>query len=217
MELEPPRPGSTVIVQKVRPGCETDYREWSRRINSACAEAAGFVDLEVFEPNPEDEQSFVIVLRFETAAQLDAWQESPRCRHLLEEAKPLLKQDVRHGPSSVYGSWFKGKSGPSREPTKPWKEALVVLLALYPTVMLLTLYVTGPLLKSWSMATGMYVSNLISVALLTWVLMPPVTTWLSFWLNPAEGSGPRARYGGLALVLSAQWLMVALFHHFLPS
>lgn len=204
-----------VVVQRVRPGCEAAYRDWSRKINTACTAAPGFVDLEVFEPTPEDVQSFIIVVRFQSAAQLDAWHDSEICKELLEESRPLLDQALMHAPSSVFGSWFSGPAGPSREPSKAWKEALVVLFVLYPTVMLLSLFVTGPLLKGWSMATGMYVGNLMSVVLMTWILMPKVTGWLSFWLNPLKDSGPAARYGGLAIVLGGQLLMVALFHHFL--
>ena len=204
-----------MIVQRVRPGCEVAYREWSRKINTACTAAPGFVDLEVFEPSPEDEQSYVIVVRFQTAAQLDAWHDSEICKGLLEESKPLLEQAVRHAASGVFGSWFGGPESPARESSKPWKEALVVLFVLYPTVMLLSLFVTGPLLQGWSMATGMYVGNMLSVMLMTWILMPKVTGWLSFWLNPVKGCAPAVRYGGLAIVLGGQLLMVALFHHFL--
>jgi antibiotic biosynthesis monooxygenase (ABM) superfamily enzyme len=209
------RPGSAVIVQQVRPGCEAAYREWSRKINTACSQYPGFVDLEVFEPAAGEEESFVIVVRFASEAESHAWHTSDTCRALLEEAQPLLEQAVMHSPSSVYGAWFSGApGGPAREPSKPWKEALVVLFVLYPTVMLLSLYVMPPLVGSWSLATQMYAGNLLSVVLMTWLLMPLVTGKLAFWLNPVKGSGPAASYGGLAIVLGGQLLMVALFHYF---
>ncbi len=205
-----------MIVQHVRPGCESLYREWSRKINSVCSTFPGFVDLEVFEPADEIDR-FVIVVRFATEEQSRAWHDSETCRGLLEEARPLLEERVLHGPSSVFGSWFSSEvtAGPEREPPQNWKEALVVLLVLYPTVMLLSLFVTGPLLSGWSMSTSMYVGNLLCVALMTWLLMPFVTGQLAFWLRPLKGSGPGVRYGGLALVLGSQLLMVALFHHVL--
>lgn len=211
------RPGSAVIEQRVKPECVDAYRDWSHKINSACSRHPGFVDLEVFEPVPGVSDGFVIVVRFTTAAESEAWHNSPECQALLEEAAPLLKQKVVfHAPSSVYGSWFSGTGvdvGPGREPSQRWKEALVVLFVLYPTVMLLSLFVTGPLLKGWSMSTGMYVGNMMSVALMTWLLMPVVTGKLSFWLNPIKGDKSKEALG-LAIVLGGQLLMVAGFHHF---
>lgn len=210
------RLSSTVIVQRVRVGCEGAYREWSRKINTACSEFPGFADLEVFEP-AAGEKDFVIVVRFASAEEGDRWHSSSICKRLLEEAEPYLEQRVVHSPSSVYGSWFRKAEAASSEsfPSPPWKEALVVLLALYPTVMLLTLFVIEPFFKGWSMATAMYVGNMMSVALLTWVLMPKMTRWLSFWLRPTARTGSKAAAGGLAVVLGGQWIAVVLFHYLL--
>lgn len=208
------RPGSTVIVQRVRPGCEEAYREWSCEINTACSKFPGFVDLEVFEP-AEGQECFVIVLRFASEAEGNAWHNSEICRSLLEEARSFLEEAVMHSPSRVFGGWFGGANVDlSKDPPKLWKDALTVLLVLYPTVMILTLYVTGPLLKGWSMATSMYVGNFLSVSLLTWVLMPWATRVLSFWLTPVKNSGVSNTLKGLALVIGLQLLMVGLFHAF---
>ena len=209
------RPGSSLIVQRVREGCEQTYREWSSEINKACSEYPGFLDLEVFEPVPGQSDNFVLVIRFATAAELEAWHTSPTCRKLVEEKKHFLESEVRHAPSSVFGTWFSGAAeGPDREPSQPWKEALTVLLTLYPTVMLLTLYVTGPLLQGWSMSISMYLGNLMSVSVLTWVLMPLATRYLSFWLKPPQGSGLKNTLMGLFIVLGGQVAMVFLFHTF---
>lgn len=208
------RPGSTVIVQRVHPGREEAYREWSCEINTACSKFPGFVDLEVFEP-AAGEDCFVIVVRFASEAEGNAWHTSPVCLALLEKSKSLLQQAVMRSPSRVFGGWFGGSdSSASQESPKAWKEALTVLLVLYPTVMLLSLYVTGPLLRDWSKATSMYVGNFLSVALLTWVLMPGATRALSFWLVPRQGSGTSNTLKGLALVLGSQILLVWLFHTF---
>lgn len=208
------RPGSTVIVQRVRPGCEDAYREWSCEINTACSKFPGFVDLEVFEP-AASEDSYVIVVRFASEAEGKDWHTSEICLSLLEKSRSFVEEAVMHSPSRVFGGWFGGPSVDlSKDPPELWKDALTVLLILYPTVMILTLYVTGPLLKGWSLATSMYVGNFLSVSLLTWVLMPWVTRVLAFWLTPVKGSGVGNTLKGLALVLGLQLLMVGLFHAF---
>ena len=209
------RPGSSLIVQRVREGGEAAYREWSSKINKACSEFPGFWDLEVFEPVPGESDNFVLVIRFATAAELEAWHSSPTCQTLLKEKKHFLESEVRHAPSSVFGNWFsRSAQGSAREPSQPWKEALIVLLTLYPTVMLLTLYLTGPLMGEWPLSVSMYLGNLMTVSILTWVLMPLATRSLSFWLEPPKGSGVKNLLKGLFIVLGGQLMMVFLFYTF---
>jgi len=59
-----------------------------------------------------------------------------------------------------------------------WKQALTVLLALYPTVMALS-YV-NPLMSNFSLPLQMLSGNILSIALLTWLVMPWVTQ--GFWV-----------------------------------
>lgn len=200
-----------MIVQRIRPGCEEAYRQWSSEINTACSKFAGFVELEVFEP-PPGQREVVLVLRFASEEEGAAWHNSSICLELLEQSKSFVEERVMRSPSRVFASWF-GDQDASRESPRLWKDALTVLLVLYPTVMILTLYVTGPLLKGWSLATSMYLGNLLSVSILTWVLMPLATRWLAFWLTPTKGSRSAHTLLGLVLVLGLQALTVWFFHN----
>ena len=76
---------------------------------------------------------------------------------------------------------------------------LTVLLGLYPTVMLLTIFV-GPYTSRLGMAVSMLIGNALSVSSLQWLVMPVLTRMLAPWL---EADARRARtlsYGGLALI-----------------
>jgi antibiotic biosynthesis monooxygenase (ABM) superfamily enzyme len=66
-------------------------------------------------------------------------------------------------------------------PPPAWKQALAVLFGLYPTLMVLSLL--NPLMRSLSFPARMLVGNILSVALLTWLVMPGTTRLLGFWLN----------------------------------
>jgi antibiotic biosynthesis monooxygenase (ABM) superfamily enzyme len=175
------------VVQRVRPGFEAQYRQWSGRINSACSEFPGFVDLEVFEPGPGD-NCFVIVIHFDTDEHGLAWQSSAVCVELLKSAQPFLTVAAVHPPASTFGGWFSAP-GSGKSPSRRWKEALTVLFVLYPTV--------------------------LSVAILTWILMPLVNRKLSFWLTPM-GSSDRDTLKGAAIMLGGGVLMILLFQLLAP-
>jgi uncharacterized protein len=55
-----------------------------------------------------------------------------------------------------------------------------VLFALYPTVMALTYL--SPLWRNCSLPLQMLFGNILSVALLTWLVMPRVSQFLKFWI-----------------------------------
>ena len=77
-----------------------------------------------------------------------------------------------------FGAWFAGLvDGPEGTLPPSWKIALAVLFQLYPTVMVLTLFVT-PHLSSLGLAVTMLIGNVLSVSILQWVLTPRLNKWL---------------------------------------
>ncbi len=58
----------------------------------------------------------------------------------------------------------------------------MVLLALYPTVMLITL-INEHLVPEITLPVNILLSNIASVSVLTWLLMPRLTRLLADWLH----------------------------------
>ena len=84
---------------------------------------------------------------------------------------------------------------------------MAVLLAMYPTVMLLMIFV-APLLDSAPEPADVFVRALANVVILTWLLMPVVNRLLRRWLYPRSATDNAV---GTALVVSAFAAMVAGF------
>lgn len=63
--------------------------------------------------------------------------------------------------------------------------ALTVLLALFPTVMLLTIFV-GPVVDPLGFSFSMLVGNALSVSILQWIVMPLLTRRLAPWLGSGK-------------------------------
>jgi len=82
-----------------------------------------------------------------------------------------------------------------------WKQALVVLLFLYPIVMLEYLFLI-PHLADMPLAISTFISNAISVGLLAFPCMPFANRVLAWWLLPPIK---------LSVTLLGTLLMLALF------
>jgi antibiotic biosynthesis monooxygenase (ABM) superfamily enzyme len=65
-----------------------------------------------------------------------------------------------------------------------WKQAVLTWLGLYPTVLAVS-YTIALLIAPWPLPARALVTSGLSVALMTWVVMPNVTRWFSRWLRPA--------------------------------
>jgi antibiotic biosynthesis monooxygenase (ABM) superfamily enzyme len=63
-----------------------------------------------------------------------------------------------------------------------WKMFLVVSVGLYPLVALTAVFIAPPLLPR------LVVTTLLNVALMAWVVMPPLTWVLRAWLTAAPAS-----------------------------
>ena len=111
---------------------------------------------------------------------------------------------------SGFGPWFAGLTADGG-PLPHWKMILTVLFALYPTVMLLAIFL-GPHTQRFGMAVSMLISNAASVCFLEFVGTPLVRGLLRPWLRASGKEGGTVSLVGLVLILASLAGMTALFH-----
>jgi antibiotic biosynthesis monooxygenase (ABM) superfamily enzyme len=195
---------TVVVSHPVDPADEDTFLAWQERVTDAERKFAGFRGAELFRPVPGVQDEWTALYRYDTDEHLNAWLESTERKRLLEQGRRF--KDFRlHRISSPFGSWF-AQPGGDEEGGGPaqWKTALSVLVGLYPTVVVLTLVISG-LWKNAELWASLLVGNILSVTLLTWVVMPIVTRALRFWLT----QGGRARLDGLGALASVAFLALA--------
>jgi len=205
---EPPRDHVTVVFShQIARGKEAEYRNWRARVLAAQEAFDGFLGQESFDPVDGLTGEWVDIARFANKEALDAWLSSAERKRLVTELKPLVENlEIKRMGTGLDG-WFRTATDTSLVHAPPaWKQALSVWFALYPIVMLLTYYL-NPHLGDIGLPLLMLVGNMISVALLTWLIMPQANRCLHFWLFPKKRSwildlGVAA---GLVLLLLLMW------------
>lgn len=177
---------TVVVSHPVNPSDEDAFLAWHERVADAERGFAGFRGAELFPPVTGIQEEWTALYRFDSDEHLDAWLESAERQRLLEEGKRFKNFSLKR-ISAPFGSWFApaGGEGGGEAPAQ-WKTALSVLVGLYPTVVLLSLAITE-LWKKAELWESLLIGNILSVALLTWVVMPIVTRALRFWLEPEGG------------------------------
>jgi antibiotic biosynthesis monooxygenase (ABM) superfamily enzyme len=199
-------PVAMVFTHRVAQEKVAEYLAWRRRAIAAQAHYPGYLATEFFEPHGELQEEWVDIVRYDSLADLTDWMESKERQELLTELESIVESMHAHRVTGLEG-WFGVNRGPAAADSGPpsWKQAMAVLFALYPTVMVLNYL--NPLMGNLSLPVQMLISNLLSVGLLTWLVMPRVTQFLSFWLAAAKGDWKKEAVGlctigfGLALLV----------------
>lgn len=83
-------------------------------------------------------------------------------------------------------------------------------LILYPTVFLLSVYVTNPL--EWPLWAGLFLGNVLSVSLMGFIITPLVMRYvLGWWLNPPPTASPDRGRNGIILVVACYVVFIIVF------
>lgn len=203
-----------VLAHHVKPGCEGAFQHWHQTIVKVQRDMGLLVKEELYPPVPGLNPEWVTILSFKDRQSVDRWLNCPEREKLLEDLKPLVNDyTIEHIGTGLEG-WF-DLGGETSVEIPAWKQVLTVLFALYPTVMLLTLYVT-PVFHRLSMNWVMLIGNLMSVSILTYFLMRFVSRAFQWWTNPKVPSAKTDALGA-AVIIGLLLIMAAGFGYLLPA
>jgi antibiotic biosynthesis monooxygenase (ABM) superfamily enzyme len=212
------QPGTNVtqvILSKIRPGMEDAYRAWAAKIQQAQSLYPGYRGMYLQPPTSTDGH-WTTLLRYDTAAHLEAWMAAPERAELLKESTAFIESEELMRLATSFPGWvpinpLTGKGPPD------WKTALLVLLGLFPVVML-ELRFLSPVLKSLGLHASLatFIGNALSVAATSFIAMPLFVRWFGWWLFPADTSTWRATSKGIAILVVLFALEVAALWQLLP-
>ncbi len=213
MEIRRPMT-SAVIVQRVPTSQAEWFLEWQRGIGIEAEKFQGYRGADVYPPQDEENGQWVVVIHFDNEAGVQLWLSSEIRRRWLRKLDDKISHfDLKVLPGG-FAPWFlkQFKDSVSIAPP-PWKMFLAVLLGLYPTVMLLTVFI-APYTHSVGLAWGMLISNTLSVAILQWVVMPALDKLLAQWLNPTHLKRGLISAVGVLIILMVLSMLAFLFRKF---
>lgn len=182
---------------------------WQDNVTAEASQFPGYQSTEVYPPTDSHQQEWVIVLRFDDKKSLQAWLDSPNRAACLAK----LPAEIRDFRLKIFSSgldfWFPGPADGGK-PLPHWKKFIVVLLGLYPTVILLSWFLT-PHTKRFGLPIAILIGNIASVAFLEWLLMPLINPIVNPWLHANEDKDKKRSLVGLFLILGVIGVMLFLF------
>jgi antibiotic biosynthesis monooxygenase (ABM) superfamily enzyme len=207
---EPTPPGVAVFRHFVTAGRTDEFIGAQRDLTAASAKFTGYEGTVVFPPGRSGEWTSLI--RFRTQRLLAAWLRSTEREDALSPLRSTLDEDFStFTQTTPFGTTVRVEDGQAKL-TPGWKSAMLVLLVLYPTVMLLSRFF-GPILEGMGAGPWLtiWLSQVLSVSLLQWVLMPFAVRWMRRWLDPVDGAGLGVTLRGVAIVVAGYVVTLAIF------
>jgi antibiotic biosynthesis monooxygenase (ABM) superfamily enzyme len=202
---------SAVVVQRVSAALVDWFMEWQRGISVAAEDFAGYRVTDVYPPADDQRDEWVVVIHFDDEKSLQEWLGSSVRAEWVEKLQKQVGDFELKALPGGFGPWFAGLGhDPERTPPPSWKMALTVLLGLYPTVMVLALF-PGPYMQPLGLAWAMLISNVLSVCILQWVVMPLLNIPLAPWLKASSDKQRALSVGGLFLILALLAGLALLF------
>ncbi len=201
----PQEPFVYVLRHQLRADQLAGFQALQQRFDLAARQFDGYLGQEL-ECEPCDGGCRCVVrIRFASLDQGLAWLDSRIRRQLLNEAEAGIGYRYRSElDRRSFEQWLAARVA---RPAPLWKVNLLVWLALYPSVMLLSL-LGGSSLGLLPLPLNALISTAITVALTGWWLVP----WLSVLYRPwLEARSWRWQWLGTASILAAQLLALALF------
>ncbi|MGI9529439.1 MAG: antibiotic biosynthesis monooxygenase [Acidimicrobiia bacterium] len=163
----------------LEPGSEGEHLMIHKRMLDTLASFRGFREREILDAVEGIQDETVVILTFDTPENLRTWLDSPARAAILGDLDAITVGSLTTNVVGGFAGWFPHTG--ATEPRK-WKQALVVLGALFPVSL------TVALIRAWALpdlplVPSVLLGNIVGVAVLTWLLMPPLTKALDGWLR----------------------------------
>jgi antibiotic biosynthesis monooxygenase (ABM) superfamily enzyme len=179
----PDEPVTVTVARRVVPGHEQEFEDWADEALHAASRFPGYLGGGVLRPNRAG-ADWHMVYRFSGPDTVRAWEASPERAAMLRRADQLIERQ-REQRTSGLETWFEmpGRTAPA--PPR-WKMAVVSVMAVIPISLLLNWLLT-PRIAGWPLLARTLAFAGVFTTLMTWVAMPRLSRWLSWFLYPRTG------------------------------
>ncbi len=183
------QPIHVAITRRIKPGREQEFQTALKEFFARSLAESGVHGAAMLVPPPgSGSAEYGIIRSFANAAERDAFYASPLYLDWKKRVAPLSDGEPEARELHGLEAFFRQDS-PSLPPR--WKMAIATYLGVVPVIMTLALTL-GPLIRSWNFVLYNLVFNACVVALLTWVVMPLITSALHGWLQNDKLKTPKS-------------------------
>jgi len=178
-----PEQGVSVIVHDVAPAHHAIYESWMKSAIDVHRIFHGYLATDVIRPIGAGLR-YVVIIRFLSAADAQAWVQSRVRAAMLKEVEPWLVNEDRYRVHEDNEFWFNNRNKEALP--KRWKQWLLSTLAVLPLTAVVprsVRWLASPLAPGVSDVFVLVFSAVAISAMMVYWLMPLLSRWAARWLE----------------------------------
>ncbi|TPL36007.1 antibiotic biosynthesis monooxygenase [Mesorhizobium sp. B2-4-6] len=172
-------PVTVVVSRFVTSGHETDYRDWVFRVLQAAEQYPNNLGAVILSPGARQPNVYQLVHRFADEASLRAWESSETRQKLSREADAFSTSSRQQATGME--TWFSLPEAPGLPPPAKWKMAVASFFATY-SLTSIVIPLEWLAIPHWPFPISNIVTNVLLAVLMTFVVMPTISSFLRDWL-----------------------------------
>ena len=171
-------PVTVVIRRRIKSGFAQAYDALEKEISADAAAQEGYLGSTLLRPEGGTDRDFVTIVRFDSYESMMQWEHSRAGKALIDRADAMSKTPADIRRSAGLSLWFtpRHSTSPSR-----WKMVLLLTVSIFILAEIMT-PLLNPALSLLPQPIALFISLGIQIALLTYFVLPWLTTLLAKWL-----------------------------------
>ncbi len=162
-------------------------RQWEQAIGDLIRTSMSFPGHQgsiVLKPQSADQPHYRVITRFDNVDNMRRWYDSAERREKVSHLEPLQQQPAEIQHLTGFETWFTPPNAIGSDATPPkYKMAIVVWIAVYAAVLPLIATLKPMTVNLPPLVAGAILAA-ISVAMMTWMVLPALTWVFRGWLYP---------------------------------
>lgn len=178
-------PATILVTASPAPGLEHQWEQALGELVRTSLSFAGHLGTTVLKPTAQGPGQYRIIAKFDSAEHMVQWRDSKeRQRHIERIAQFEARPADIHYVTGLE-TWFElpHHAEAALPPPPKYKMAVIIWIAVYAAVLPL-IALLKPLMSPLPALLGSAILAAISVAMMTWLVMPALTWVFRFWLYP---------------------------------
>jgi hypothetical protein len=173
-------PVRRIVYRQAKPQCGPAFEALVRGMDEDMKKFPGFLGAEIIPPaTPQEEYQFIF--RWANQRTINAWDASTTHGQWLQRLNDVAEGDPEYRLLSGMEAWFAPTVMPGIKPPPRLKMALISWLGVFPTVIFLQ-FTIFPLIAQWPFLLQATAFTALMITLMTWVVMPVMTSLFRPWL-----------------------------------
>lgn len=177
------KPVTTIVKRTISPGQESEYEQWVKDTTEDLKKAPGYIDITMIRPTGPKKE-YVLIIRFDSYKHVEDWEKSDVRNMWMERAKHFTKE-VSNTKITGLEYWFPLPEIPKAAVPPRYKMVIVTICGIFPTALVVNWFL-NVLAIPMPYLLRTLITAIIMVTLMTYVVMPKMTSVFRSWLFPQK-------------------------------